>query len=89
MGAHAGEEEATQEWIDADLAGTRDFREKANDAGAELAQIARELIGAGEVLKFAAAGENVETKLRECVEKLVEARTDLGGSLFGIEAGAC
>jgi len=54
VGAHAGEEEAAQEWVDADLAGARDFGEKSYDAVAQLAQIAREFIGAGQVLELAA-----------------------------------
>jgi len=40
MGAHAGEEESAQEGVDADLAGTRNFGQERNDAGAQLAQVA-------------------------------------------------
>ena len=60
VGAHAGEEKAAQEWIDADLAGTGNFRKERYDAVAHLAQIAREFIGAGQVLELAAAPINAE-----------------------------
>ena len=63
VGAHAGKEKPAQEWIDADLAGTRDFSQEGNDAGAEFAQIAGKLIGPRQILQFSAAREYVETKL--------------------------
>jgi hypothetical protein len=88
VGAHAGEEEAAQEWVDANLAGTGNFGEEGDDAGAEFAQIAGKFIGAGQVLELAAAGENVETKLGQGKEKLVEFRADQGRGLLGVEAGA-
>jgi hypothetical protein len=88
VGAHAGKEESAQKWIDANLAGTGNFGEEGDDAGAEFAQVARKLIGAGQVLELTAAGENVESKLRQGKEKLVEFRADQGRGLLGIEAGA-
>ena len=88
VSAHAGEEEAAQERVDAELAWAADLDQELDDAGAQLAQIARELVGASEVFVLAAAGEDFEAELREQVGDLVEARADLGGGAVGVEARA-
>src|SRR5208337_4574554 len=62
--------------------------EEGYDARAELAQVAGKFIGSGQVLEFAAAGEDVETELGEGVEKLVKSSADQGRGLLRIEAGA-
>src|ERR1035438_7000958 len=60
----------------------RQIRQPFGPRRAEFAQVAGKFIGSGQVLEFAAAGENVETELGEGVEKLVKSSANQGRGLF-------
>ena len=86
VSAHAGKEESAQEGIDPNLAGPRHLGEEGNNARAQLAQVARKFIGPRQIMKLAAAGENIEAELGKRVDELVESCPDQSCGLLRIEA---
>jgi hypothetical protein len=68
------------------LAGPGDFREKRDNSRAKLAEVARKLVSARQVLKLAAARKNFESKFRKREQQLIEPCADERGSLLGIKA---
>ena len=86
-GADAGEVEAAEVGVGVELAGADEFDEVGGEVVAELAELAGELVDAGELGLIVFAGEEVETEFAQREGEFVCGERDVFGGLVGVEAG--
>ena len=85
-GPHAAEIKSAQERAGAQLAGTAEVHQQLHQRRAQLAELARKFVGAGEFFGVVLARQKVDAAVAQRIEQFVEGRAQAAALFFRIDA---